>query len=76
MEIVDPLSIIFQNSLDVGKVPMDWKNANVMPLFKKGERQKVGNYRSVSLTSVVGKLLESIIKEVITGHLESQKTTH
>ena len=43
---------------------------NVTPLFKKGGRQKAGNYRPVSLTSVVGKMLESIIKEEIAGHLK------
>ena len=66
-ETVDPLVIIFQNSLDMGKVPVDWKM-----LFKKGGRQNMGNYRPVSLTSVVWKVLESIIKEAISGHLESQ----
>ena len=43
--------VIYQNSLDSRVVPADWKTANVMPLFKKGGRQKVGNYRPVSLTS-------------------------
>ena len=37
-EIVGPLVIIFQNLLDAGQVPVDWKNANVRPLFKKGVR--------------------------------------
>ncbi|PJG57315.1 hypothetical protein [Aeromonas cavernicola] len=69
-EIVDALVIIFQNSLDSGLVPEDWRVANVTPLFKKGGREKTGNYRPVSLTSVVGKMLESVIKDVITAHLE------
>ena len=51
-------------------VPADWKTANVTPLFKKGSRHKAGNYRQVSLTSVVGKMLESIIKEEIARHLD------
>ena len=70
-EIVDALVIIFQNSLDSGVVPEDWRVANVTPLFKKGGREKAGNYRPVSLTSVVGKLLESVIKDGIAAHLES-----
>ena len=69
LEIVDPL-VIFQNSLDSGLVPADWKVANVSPLFKKGGREKTGNYRPVSLRSVLGKLRESIIKDFITQHLE------
>jgi len=36
-EIVDALVVIFQNSLDFGKVPVDWKHTNVTPLFKNGE---------------------------------------
>ena len=51
-------------------VPADWKTANVTPLFQKRGRQKTGNYRLVSLTSVVGKMLESIIKEEIARHLD------
>uniref|UniRef100_A0A4W3J3H8 Reverse transcriptase domain-containing protein n=1 Tax=Callorhinchus milii TaxID=7868 RepID=A0A4W3J3H8_CALMI len=61
-EIVDALLLIFQNSLDSGTVPVDWKVANVTPLFKKDGREKMGNYRPISLTSVVGKILESIIR--------------
>uniref|UniRef100_A0A4W3K5J0 Reverse transcriptase domain-containing protein n=1 Tax=Callorhinchus milii TaxID=7868 RepID=A0A4W3K5J0_CALMI len=59
-EKMDPLFLIFQNSLDSGMVPSDWKVANVMPIFKKEGRQKMGNYRPVSLISVVGKILESL----------------
>ena len=40
------------------------------PLFRKGGRQKAGNYRPVSLTSVIGKMLQSIIKEEIARHLD------
>jgi len=61
---------IYQNSLDSGVVPADWKTANVTPLFKKGSRQKAGNYSPVSLTSIVGEMLESIIKEEIARHLD------
>ena len=68
LEIVDPLVVIFQNSLDSGIVLTDWREANVSPLFKKGDREKTRNYRPVSLTSVLGKLLEFIIKDFITRH--------
>ena len=50
---------------------MDWKLQNITPLFKKGSKDKPGNHRPVSLTSVPGKMLESIIAEDITQHLES-----
>ena len=53
-------------------MPEDWRVANVVPLFKKGCREKPGNYRPVSLTSVVGKLLEGILRDRIYRHLERQ----
>ena len=47
----------------------EWKRANITPLFKKGSRSDPGNYRPVSLTSHVGKILEAIEKEKLLGHL-------
>ena len=69
-EIVEALVVIFQESLEAGRVPEDWKVANITPLFKKGGRQQAGNYRQVSLTSVIDKILESIIKDDIAEYLE------
>ena len=44
-------------------VPSEWKEANVTPLFKKGSRNKSENHRPVSLTSIVCKLLETLIRD-------------
>ncbi len=52
------LQTIFQCSLDTGETPQDWREANVAPLFKKGERYKPSNYRPVSVTSIASKVLE------------------
>ena len=41
--------------------PEDWKRANVVPIFKKGRKEDPGNYRPVSLTSILGKLFERVI---------------
>ena len=62
-EIVKPLSIIFNKSLTLGKVPRKWKVANVTLIYKKDIISHPGNYRLNSLTSVVGKLMESMIKD-------------
>ena len=51
-------------------MPKDWREANVAPLHEKGSREKPENYRPVSLTSIVGKILESIIKDSIVAHLD------
>ncbi|KAK3108364.1 hypothetical protein FSP39_006467 [Pinctada imbricata] len=64
------LTIIFQASSDQGKVPDDWKSANVTPLFKKGDRARASNYRPVSLTSVCCKTLEHIVHRHVITHLE------
>ena len=65
------MKIIFQRSLDTGVVPSDWKTANVVPIFKKGDRSKPANYRPVSLTSVVSKMLEHIVVSNVMKHLDS-----
>jgi len=67
--ISKPLAIIFRKSVAEGVVPQEWKRANITPLFKKGSRSDPGNYRPVSLTSHIGKILEAIIKEKLLGHL-------
>jgi len=71
-EIASPLAEIFKSSIVTGEVPEDWTVANVVPLFKEGCREKPGNYRPVSLTSVVGKLLEGTLRDRIYRHLERQ----
>ena len=71
--IAPTLQIIFQKSLDTGKVPADWKKANVCPIFKKGERYNPANYRPVSLTCICSKLLEHIVTKHLLCHLEQNK---
>ena len=53
-----------------GKLPSDWRSANISPVFKKGDSHLAENYRPVSLTSVSCKLLEHIICKHILDHLE------
>ncbi|MCP4269715.1 MAG: hypothetical protein GY777_29775 [Candidatus Brocadiaceae bacterium] len=69
-EVSGKLGELFNNSLLTGEVPEAWKLANVVPIFKKGDRSISANYRPVSFTSTVGKLLESIIAMNIREHLE------
>ena len=70
-EIAKPLQIIFNKTILEGKVPEDWKLANVTPIFKKGSRSSRSNYRPVSLTSVVCRLLESLIRDHISEYLNN-----
>ena len=65
-----PLLLLFNESIDSGVVPDDWRKANVTPIFKKGSRKKPDNYRPVSLTSNICKSFERLITNEITRHLE------
>ena len=72
-QISMPLARVFNRSLQEGIVPLEWKEANIIPLLKKGSRNKSVNYRPVSLTSVLCKLLESIIRDHIMDFLIKHK---
>lgn len=61
--IVVPLEIILNLSMEEGTVPQEWKDAYVVPIFKKGTKANPSNYRPVSLTSIVCKLMETMIKD-------------
>ena len=64
---------VFNLSLKEGVVPFEWKEANIIPLFKKGSRNMSENYRPVSLTSVICKLLERLIKDHMVEFLVKHK---
>ena len=58
-------------SIHLKQVPTDWKHANVTPIFKKGDKSDPGNYRPISLTSQICKVLESILRDNIVNHLST-----
>ena len=60
-DLAGPVAMLFRQSLSEGTVPIDWRSANVTPIFKKGSRQQVENYRPVSLTSVIGARSSSLL---------------
>lgn len=70
--IVEALCLIFSKSLSCNEIPEDWKIANVTPIFKKGSRKLTSNYRPISLTSLVVKLLERLIKDRIHDYLDEK----
>ena len=64
------LAVLFQASLDKGKLPPIWRSAAVAPVFKKGDRNKASNYRPISLTCICCKLLEHVVHSSIMRHFE------
>ena len=58
-----PLSVLFNMCFKSGQLPCDWKTANIVPIFKKGSKTDIENYRPISLTSLVMKVFERIIRD-------------
>ena len=67
------LAHVFNMSLQEAIVPLEWKEAYIIPLFKPGSRNKSVHYRPVSLTSVIFKLLETIIRDHMMDFLIKHK---
>ena len=70
--VVLSLRIIFRNILTIATYPDIWKLANVTPIFKKGDKQLIENYRAISLLPLCGKIFQNIIFNNLCKHL----TTH
>jgi hypothetical protein len=68
-EIAYPLSLIYNKSLNSSTLPSDWKSGVVTAIYKKGSKTDMGNYRPISLTSILCKIIESIIRDHIMKHL-------
>ena len=68
-ELAYPLFRLFRKSLDEGNIPKDWKSGNVTPIYNKGSRTSVDNYRPVSLTSVICKVMERLLRKPLLDHM-------
>jgi hypothetical protein len=67
------LNLIFNLSLSEGKFPIDWKKARVSPIFKSGNREECGNYRPISILSVISKIFEKIVFDQLSQYLITNK---
>ena len=68
--MVDAITKLFQIIYHFEVVPRDWKLGSICPIFKEGDKQDLGNYRSITLLSVVGKLMERILNARLSKWLE------
>jgi len=67
-EIAQPLKRLFKASYNTGMLPADWRSANITAIYKKGNKKELCNYRPVSLTSIVCKVMESIVRDFTMEH--------
>ena len=72
-EVAAILQVIFSKSLMEGSLPSDWLKANVSPIFKKGDKTCPANYRPISLTCILCKLLEHIVASNVVKHMDQHK---
>ena len=68
-ELAYPFKLLFDETIKAGKIPSKWKTAEVRPIFKKGIKTEPGNYRPVSLTSIVCKIFETFVRDALCSHL-------
>ena len=68
-EIAPIIQQLFKKSLSTGKIPSVWTKANVNPVFKKGNKNNPANFRPISLTCILCKVMEHIIASKLTQHL-------
>ena len=69
-DILEPFAIIFQTSVSTSTLPHEWKVSNITAIYKKGDKHEPGNYRPVSLTSIMCRILESIIRDALVDFLK------
>ena len=68
--ISKPIAAILNKSFHAENIPSDWRRANVCAIFKKGSKSIAENYRPISLTSIVCKIMEKFVKNTVMNHLQ------
>ena len=69
-ELPPSLTTLFNKLLQDAVLPLDWVSANVCPVYKKGDKQCASNYRPISLTCLLAKVLERIVHSRLYSMLE------
>ena len=70
--IYGPLELIFKEALSTGLFPSNWQKGNIVPIYKKGDKQIMKNCRPVLLLPICGKIFERLIlNELFSSLLEN-----
>ena len=71
--ICKPLELIFQQAMESGSFPSEWKKGNIVPIHKKGDKQYLKNYRPISLLPICGKFFEKLnFNEMVKSFIENE----
>jgi hypothetical protein len=71
-ELAGPLQVLFNQCMETAQLPINWKQANVVPIHKKGNRTDASNYRPVSLLPIISKVLERCVLNKILDAITPQ----
>jgi hypothetical protein len=74
--IASPLSLLFTEIFNSADIPTQWKDAHIVPVFKKGDRHDANNYRPISITSAVSRLFEKMLAHNIGNKYLHKITPH
>ena len=66
-----PVALLFNMTIEHGIIPKDWKLGYISPIHKKGSKNVAENYRPISLTSVLCKIIERFVRGVVLKHLQN-----
>ena len=75
-EIAPVIQLLFQKSISTGKIPSDWTKTYVSLVFKKGSKSDPANYRPISLTCILCKVIEHITASKLTQHLNQHNALY
>ena len=70
MSITPVITELFNISIRLGEIPDEWKVARITPIPKGGNASDPGNYRPISLLSILSKLLEKHVRNLLVKHFE------
>jgi hypothetical protein len=74
VQVVDVVVEMFNQILRTGVMPTSWKVKQIVPLYKKGGREKMGNYRPIAISTTLARLFASIYATRLSDFMESDPT--
>lgn len=69
-QVIDPITHIMNLSLSSGVFPEIFKKGTIIPIFKNGNKEEIGNYRPITLLPTLSKVLEKIVKKRLLSYVQ------